>query len=408
MTAHLTPIMEGPPSWPRRQLREVLSERREYGRPELPLLSVSSHEGVRLRAGERDEGLRATGDLDTYLVVHTGDLVVNKLVARSGAFSISTHDGIVSPAYYCFSPDAGRVDPRYLDYALHSGPGIAEIWRRSKDLPPNAFDISRENFGRIRIPLPPLDTQRRIVGMLDAETDRIDKLIAKNERILSLVQLRLAAIRETLLAAYPEAPLRYYVQSLTQGSSPEVGNVTAREEEPGILRLSALRPGKYRPEESKSVEDSDAHHLIGAVLAQEGLVLVSRANTPERVGDACLVDRTLPGPRYVPDLMFALTTAASLAPEYLVHALLTSRVRGQVQSAARGSSPSMVKLRQGDVMSLRIPLPPRSEQEVLVGELKRVDEKTDGLREKVNRQQELLRLRRHALITAAVTGQIEV
>ena len=57
-------------------------------------------------------------------------------------------------------------------------------------MPPNQFDISWDAFRSIEVPLPSIDEQRRIADFLDAETARIDALVAKNLRMINLLEER--------------------------------------------------------------------------------------------------------------------------------------------------------------------------------------------------------------------------
>lgn len=409
MMVDLAPIFDGPPDWPKRQLREVVKERREYGRPNLPLLSVSSRQGVRLRAGERDEGLRATGDLEAYLVVHPGDLAVNKLVARSGAFGVSAHHGIVSPAYYCFAPDTQQVDPRYLDYALHSEPGIGEIWRRSKDLPPNAFDISREKFGKIPIPLPSLDTQRRIADMLDAETARIDTLIAKNERMLALLDRRetslitRAVMGESGLGSdadpFPMVALRYRTRGIQAGVDFASSDLSMDAAD-GLVRYVRTTDIASISSLTDAAVYAPVNEVPDSAMARDGDLLVTRAGS---LGTA-YVHRGAPVAvaGYLVRIQFDRSSDSGFYGYWCrSRPFLDALEVGATQTTIQNFSASKYA-------SMPTPAPALETQRRVVSLLDAEMSKMDALRSAVDRQQELLRLRRQALITAAVTGQIEV
>ncbi len=406
MTDDLVPIFDGPPSWPRRQLREVLNERREYGRPELPLLSVSSRQGVRIRAGERDEGLRATGDLETYLVVHPGDLAVNKLVARSGAFGVSAHLGIVSPAYYCFAPRTEQVEPRYLDYALHSAPGIGEIWRSSKDLPPNSFDISREKFGKIAVPLPPLATQHRIANMLDAETARIDTLIEKNDRVLVLVTRRWQSLLER--AIFGNAALRRAPLWLTCDITPGYAFRSDEFKTEGPVRLlRGINVGVGEIDwndavfgDWSTVTPAKDYQLVA------GDLVVGMDRPWISAGLRVAQVRQEDEPAYLVQRVARLRPTSNLDRDYLYHALQSERFYAAFEPVMTGVSVPHVS--GGQIGAFKVPLPDLQTQRRIVSDLNDARDRSQSLRYAIDRQQELLVLRRQSLITAAVTGQIEV
>lgn len=156
-------------AYSRRRLDWLVERIQERGQPDLPLLTVSASEGISPRGSNANDGLRAAAeDLSAYLVVRPDDIVVNPLVARDGALGRSEYEGIVSPAYFVLRAREG-VDARFLDYALHAAPYLAEIARRSKWMPPNQFDISWDLFRSIWIHIPDLARQREIADFLDAD-----------------------------------------------------------------------------------------------------------------------------------------------------------------------------------------------------------------------------------------------
>ncbi len=96
------------------------------------------------------------------------------------------------------------------------------------------------------------------------------------------------------------------------------------------------------------------------------------------------------------------------APEFLVCYLNSQKARGQIELEASGASSSMLNIAQSTILDLRMPLPPRSEQDEIG---KRVDGETaklDALVAEAEQAISLLRERRTALISAAVTGKIDV
>ena len=142
-------MTRGDPLW------TVLTSREEFGGPDLPLLTVKSDSGVSRR--DLAEGRQPSEDLVGYRRVFAGDLVVNKLWARFGAYGVADLDGVISPAYWVLKADHGQVAPRYLHHLLRSSPYRAEIARVSKDMPPNGFDLPWSQFRQIVVDLPPLD-----------------------------------------------------------------------------------------------------------------------------------------------------------------------------------------------------------------------------------------------------------
>jgi type I restriction enzyme S subunit len=110
----------------------------------------------------------------------------------------------------------------------------------------------------------------------------------------------------------------------------------------------------------------------------------------------------------IPDLIYRLRVQEKkILPEYLASFLTTAAARVQIRRDARGSSGTMVKVSQGHVLDWLTPLPPLHEQVEIVECLERAEERFQSITREVSSSLSLLLERRTALITAAVTGQIE-
>jgi len=396
--------------WPPIRLGSILTRIVDTGQEDLPLLSVSASRGVTLRGSDWGDGLRAaSSDLTGYLVALPGDIVVNKLVARDGAFGCAPCLGLVSPAYYVLRAST-EVDARFLDYLLHASPYLAEIGRRSKDMPPAQFDISWAMLRSMKVRLPNYPQQARIADFLDRETQRIDQLLQKHGRLVALAQERLGAQVDRELDGIhgPLSVLKRFVAGIEQGASPVCDNRTrASHDDWAVLKLSAVTGGTFRPEEHKTMS-AEPGASERRYEVRDGDVLVTRANTPALVGDACYV--AAPPPRLLlPDLIYRLDYDRSrVYGPWLARALRATRVRHQISSRARGSSQSMIKLRGEDIRALRVPIPPYEQQASMEARLAKAAEGTERFASLLRAQSLLLQERRQALITAAVTGQLEL
>lgn len=280
----------------------------------------------------------------------------------------------------------------------------------------------------VLFPEPSKDIQRVITDYLDKETSRIDALVMGKKRMLALLEEK----RSTLISQAvtkginPDAPLKpsglnwlgnipenwevrrlkFVSITLDQGSSPVAANIPANPDELGILKLSAVNKGKFRREENKALRETDKSEQV--LSLKRGDILITRGNTPELVADVACVPNDEPN-LLLPDLIYRLRVCSNqVLPDFLTYFLTTQTARIQIQRDARGSSGSMVKVSQGHVLNWRIPLPPVSEQEAIVRKIKIAEEKSKVLLTEISGSIDLLKERRAALITAAVTGQIPV
>lgn len=292
----------------------------------------------------------------------------------------------------------------------------------------NLASISSTNLMELPILLPPPERQRAIVAHIARETGRIDALVSAKQRLIgTLAEKRRAvvalAVTRGLDSAAPlrrsavpslgvtpahwrDLRLRFLLERLEQGWSPEAENREPGHEEWGVLKLNAVSRGQYDGAATKALPASLKPRP--ELQIEVGDVLVTRANTPLLVGDACYVAQTRPR-LMLCDLIYRLRVRPrDLDGRYLSLFLITAFGRAQVESVAKGTSGSMVKISQDHIKDWWIPVPPLEEQRAIVAHIARETSKIDQLRAATERTIALLKERRAALIAAAVTGQIDV
>jgi restriction endonuclease S subunit len=109
------------------------------------------------------------------------------------------------------------------------------------------------------------------------------------------------------------------------------------------------------------------------------------------------------------DKLYALALDESKAlPRYVAHLMASRRVRDLIEMDATGASSSMLNISRDNILNLPMDVPEVAEQRRILDHLDRETAKIDTLIAKTERHIGLAKERRVALITAAVTGQIEI
>lgn len=396
----------------------LLTSRNAFGQPELPLLTVVSEHGVELR--DLAEGRAPSEDLSGYRVVRAGDLVVNKLWARFGAYGVSRYTGIISPAYWVLQIDPS-VHPPYLHYLLRSSPYRAEVWRRSKDQPPNGFDLPWEQFRTIEIPVPEFETQRQLALILDAETARIDALIEKKRRMIELMEERKTLLLDRALeargfrwgfslespAADEELPTGWKVAHLStvleQLTNGYVGPTRDVLVDDGVKYIQSLhiKDGKIEFERGAYYVPPEWHDERPRIhLRPEDVLIVQTGD----IGQVAVVPPNF-GPASCHALQIARVRRDLLQGDYLGAYLRSPFGRQSLLSRVTGALHPHL---EGGIRDIPIVVPPLHVQSEVVDEIREGSTLVDRLRSNLARQIDLLREHRTALITAAVTGQLDV
>lgn len=166
-----------PEEWSIVRMKAVFRPVSIKNHPNEEVLSLYRDFGV-LPKSARDDNHNATSDdTSTYKYVQKGNLVINKMKAWQGSLAISEYDGIVSPAYYVCEIRSSNVEKRYLHHLLRCSVYAQEFERLSTGMRVGQWDLGIDDFLRIPVLLPPLNTQKKIGNYLDEKCAHIDAII---------------------------------------------------------------------------------------------------------------------------------------------------------------------------------------------------------------------------------------
>ena len=346
----------------------------------------------------------------SYNYFAEGDLLLAKVTPcfengkKALAQSLSNGIGYATSEVHVIRPGVDRIHPKYLFYLLCSedfrAGGIASMTgagglRRVSDAAVLNYQPSVTN----------LPTQKAIADFLDRETARIDQLIEKKQRMVEVLEeKRIAAITDLFCgvraAGCKSFRLRYLLsQPLKYGA-----NEAADSDDPNdvrFIRITDFRSdGTLRKETFKSLPIEKAQEY----LLEEGDILFARSGATvgktfiyeESFGACCfagyLIRARLNRKKVVPQFVKALTETS----EYW-NLIGLSNIQATIQNV------NAEKYAQ-----LNVPAPSVEAQEKIVGVYKDILSRYKHLKANIDRSADRLREFRSALITAAVTGQIDV
>jgi type I restriction enzyme, S subunit len=353
---------------------------------------------------ETAEKISTLGLANSAAVKHSAGTVILSRTASVGFSGILGSDMATSQDFATWTCGP-RLYPRYLLYALRAmAPDLRRLSSGSTHKTVYMPDIEE-----LRIPLPPIPEQLRIAAYLDAQTALLNRAQSLPPQVVKKAEHRDLTILDTeidrLAACHDFVPFGNFITRAEQGISPQCDNVEAAEGEWGVLKISAVRDGVLRSRENKKLPDDIPPTRRYEI--RSGDLLITRANTPSLVGATAVVRD--PRPRLLLcDKIFRVAVSAELDKEFLVHVARGSRVRALCAAASHGASQSMANLKIGDIREWPIPAAPPPEQLRLVTLAAESQARTARLRLAAETELALLNERRQALITLAVTGQIDV
>lgn len=288
--------------------------------------------------------------------------------------------------------------------------------------------LFQADLNKFYLPLPPLPEQTAIATFLDRETGKIDELVAEQRRLMELLkEKRQAVISHAVTRGLnPAAPLkdsgidwlgqvpahwtvatvRRIVQRIEQGWSPDCFGRPAEPQEWGVVKSGCVNRGLFMEDENKALPDN--LEPVPEYEIREGDVLMSRASgSPELVGSTAYIHQTRPR-LMLSDKIFRIHLEPQMEKKFFV-AVFNSRVmRSQIERAISGADGLANNLPQSAMKTFFCAIPPLAEQTAIVAHLEQELAKFDTLTAEAQRAIDLLQERRTALISAAVTGQIDV
>lgn len=398
------------------RFKHFLVERNEFSKDgKETLLSVSEYYGVKPRAEAFDEERQESraDSLEGYRIVRKGDLVMNYMLAWKGAYGISEYDGIVSPAYSVFKVDASAIDLRYLHHRTRSKDMQAIFKKNSRGIMESRLRLYPESLLALRLPLPRYADQKIIARFLDRETARIDSLIEKKTRFIELLrEKRTAVITHAVTKGLdPNAPMKdggfkalglipahwdlhpagraFRLARRTVGSKHDQFKLLSLTTRGIIERDVSENFGKF-PESFETYQEVRPDNFVFCLFDMD--------ETPRTVGRSELAGM----------ITGAYAVFDCIEPDYSGYLLYLFLHLDECKGLKPFYTGLRKTIRPPKFTSIRVPFPPKEEAVAIVAHIQDQTSRIDTLIAKTERSIELLREKRSALITAAVTGKIDV
>ena len=236
-----------------------------------------------------------------------------------------------------------------------------------------------------KIPIYSIERQKEISNTLD----KIDLLIIlRKQQLAKLDELVKARFVEMFgnpsnnSLGFPYEPLSNCLLSIENGKSFVCSNDMRQEENPAILKLSAVTYGVYQQDENKAILDSSM--FVKSAEVHKGDLLFTRKNTPELVGMCAYVNDTAPN-LMMPDLIFRLNTNEKINKIFLWKLINHEFFRRKKKNIATGSAKAMSNISKERLEKLAIILPPLHLQNDFAALVERVDQQKQTIQQSLEK-----------------------
>jgi type I restriction enzyme S subunit len=395
-----------PKNWTIFKLKHILSEeKKEIGCP-APAGAISFGEVV-----YKDFDNAET--LATYRSVRPGQFLINPLNLnydlKSLRIALSEIEVRVSPAYIVATNNKKYSNANYLRWALR----VFDV-QHMKTLGAGVRQtVTFEDIGNSPIALPCLEEQSKIASYLGRATTRIDALVAKKTRFIQLLREKRQALITHAVnkglndgapmkdsgvewlgevpATWDVAPLRVFLTLRrdvvgTASATTKLLSLTLQ----GVIERDLENPTGKMPASFDSYQRVSTGDMVFCLFDMD--------ETPRTVGIA-------PEEGMITGAYTVFRPSSDLWASFLYYFFLHVDEYKRLKPFYKGLRKT---IRPGPFLSIQVPRPPVEVAEEIVAYLNRATSRIDVLLAKTERSIELLREHRAALITAAVTGKIDL
>jgi len=365
-------------------------------------------------------------EFDTYQVVRPDNLIfcLFDIEETPRTVGLSTDHGMITGAYNVYIC-SDECHPKYAYYYfmhIDSFKGLQPFYTGLRKV------VRAETFANIEMPAPSISEQWQITKFLDHETAKIDALIEKQQRLIELLkEKRQAVISHAVTKGLnPNAPmkdsgvewlgevpahwivlqLRRVLTGMEQGKSPECESRPADLNEWGVLKTGCVNNGAFNFNENKFLPEHIAP--FSQFEVKNGDVLMSRASgSVDLIGSVAYVNN----PReklLLSDKIFRLRFEPSVHKIFFTRLMQSSYMRSNIKVEISGAEGMANNITKSSINSFRFALPPFEEQVSIAQAIEKKVLALDRLIQRSVSGIDLLQERRTALISAAVTGKIDV
>ena len=361
-----------------------------------------------------------TDDGDNRKLVKKGDFAINSRSDRRGSCGISPYDGSVSLINTILKP-RGEMNPNFYNWLFHTSPFADEFYKWGHGIVDDLWTTRWQEMKNISVVIPSLEEQQKISIFLDKKCSIIDSLISLQEQMMEqLTNYKLSVITEAVTKG-----LNPNVEFVPSGVD-WIGDIPKGWKVGKVSYFYSVCLGKMLQPNSSSVEDAYENYYCAANVGQNNIKYeplkqmwfspTEKKQYEVKVGDllvveggdvaSCDIVKKDMGNVYFQNALHRVRSRHFDDVHILRYLLMTAKKIGHIELICNKATISHFTKEKFE--NVRIPLPPKEEQEVIVSYLDSKCSEIDKLIALKQQKIETLKEYKKSLIFECVTGKKDI
>lgn len=418
-----------PANWKTERAKHLFYQKQRPPKESDDIVTAFRDGEVTLRSLRRTEGYTFADKEIGYQHVDPGDLVIHAMDAFAGAIGVSDSAGKMSPVCSVCAPVNHReVNVEFYVHLLQTMTKSGYLRAISKGIRQRSTDFRYKDFANLHLPVPDKETQNKIVEFINDETVKIDNLIAKQERLLELLEEKRRAtithavtrgldpnveLKETNIPWLGKIPKHWsfeknkYHLAFSKGLNITKSDLT----DEGVPVISygqvhSKYPVRFDPHSDALPFVPESYLKVrGARIRRGDFIFADTSEDYEGSGNFSMLtsDATVLAGYHS---IVARLTKDNILPRYKAYYFASEQHRNQIR--VRVSGVKVYSISQSSLANTLSLIPTMAEQKAIADFLDKHEQKTTELKQKIQTQIGLLHERRASLVSYTVTGKIEI
>ena len=413
-----------PEHWQIVRTKDIFNHRKEEALEDDEIVTAFRDGQVTLRKNRRTDGFTNSIKEHGYQHINSGDLVIHEMDAFAGAIGVSDSSGKSTPVYsVCYAKNE-NINHHFYSHFFRTMAKTGFINSLAKGIRVRSTEFRWNESRNVYLVEPPKSDQQKIVAFLDTETTRIDNLIAKQEKLIELLEEQRKSIisHAVTKGLNPDAPMKdsgvewlgdvpehwevtfikYITKKISSGKTPLGGAEVYTDEGVIFLRSQNIySDGLHLDDVSFIPHEIHASMKSSAVKKNDVLLNITGGS----IGRTCLVDCEI-GEANVNQHVCIIRTSKDKYAKWLSVFMKSNSAQSQIFYSQTGAGREGLNFSQ--IGNMRLLFPPFVEQQEILDFLDQENLRFDNLILKQQSLIEKLKEYRASIISHAVTGKIDV